>query len=162
MNPTSILKNADTKNADQYTVIGQAVGLLGLRLLLAYEFFEAGWEKFNGSNWFADIQSEFPFPFSQLPPELNWNMAMCSELVFPVLLVLGLFTRFSALALTALTAVAWYAVHAGNGYNVGQGGYKLALIYIVMLLPLIGQGAGALSLDNLWQRHRSQCRHRNK
>jgi hypothetical protein len=80
---------------------------------------------------------------------------MGSELLFPVLLLLGLFTRFSAFALMVLTAVAWYAVHAGNGYNIGQGGYKLSLMYIVMLLPLLGQGAGVLSLDYLWKRYRS-------
>ena len=28
-------------------------------------------------------------------------------------------------------------------------------MYIVMLLPLLGQGAGALSLDYLWKRYRS-------
>ena len=81
---------------------------------------------------------------------------MGTELLFPVLLLLGLFTRFSAFALMVLTAVAWYAVHAGNGYNIGQGGYKLSLMYIVMLLPLLGQGAGALSLDYLWKRYRQR------
>jgi len=33
---------------------------LPLRLFLAWEFFESGWEKFNGSNWFADLQANFP------------------------------------------------------------------------------------------------------
>ncbi|MNI58851.1 hypothetical protein D3C73_1139820 [compost metagenome] len=40
---------------------------LPLRLFLAWEFFESGLEKFNGSNWFGDIQGSFPFPFSLLP-----------------------------------------------------------------------------------------------
>ena len=136
-------------------LIGEAVGQLGLRLLLAYEFFESGLTKWNGENWFAEIQDQFPFPFSLFSPDAIWYAAMGSELLFPVLLLLGLFTRFSAFALMVLTAVAWYAVHAGNGYNIGQGGYKLSLMYIVMLLPLLGQGAGALSLDYLWKRYRS-------
>ncbi|HGO5853869.1 TPA: DoxX family protein [Mannheimia haemolytica] len=136
--------------------VGKAVmagiGLLVLRLFVAYEFFEAGLEKFNGENWFASIQESFPFPFNLLPADLNWTVAMAAELALPILLVLGLFTRFSAAALMILTIVAWYAVHAGNGYNVCNNGYKMALIYLVMLVPLLMQGAGALSLDFLLQK----------
>lgn len=132
--------------------IGAGIGLMGLRLFLAWEFFEAGQEKLNGKNWFMNIQDSFPFPFNLLPIDLNWNLAMGAELLFPILLVLGLLTRFSALGLAVLTAVAWYSVHAGAGYNVCGNGYKMALIYLVTLLPLITQGAGLLSLDNLIQR----------
>lgn len=42
---------------------------LPLRLFLAWEFFESGLEKFNGNNWFADLQGSFPFPFNLLPAE---------------------------------------------------------------------------------------------
>ncbi|NBI12976.1 DoxX family membrane protein [[Haemophilus] felis] len=132
--------------------IGVAIGLVGLRLFLAWEFFEAGLSKWNGENWFASMQDSFPFPFNLLPADLNWMLAMGAELLFPVLLVLGLFTRFSALGLAVVTAVAWYSVHAGSGYNVCNNGYKMALIYLVALLPLITQGAGKLSLDTLLQR----------
>lgn len=127
----------------------QALSLLILRLFVAYEFWEAGVEKWNGQNWFAEIQTQFPFPFNVLPAELNWQLATWSELVFPVLLVLGLASRFSALALTVLTLVAWYAVHAGLGYNIGNGGYKMAVIYLVTLLPILLQGGGAWSLDSI-------------
>lgn len=131
---------------------GKAVGMLGLRLFVAYEFFEAGLEKWNGENWFAHIADKFPWPFSVLPLEFNWQVSMWTELVAPLLITLGLFTRGSAVALMVLTAVAWYAVHAGNGYNVSQNGFKLPLIYLITLLPLVLQGAGALSLDKLFQR----------
>ena len=82
-----------------------------------------------------------------MPADLNWALATGAELLFPVLLVLGFLTRFSAIGLAILTAVAWSAVHAGAGYNVCQNGYKMALIYLVMLLPLITQGAGKWSID---------------
>lgn len=68
---------------------------------------------------------------------------------FPVLLLLGLATRLSALGLIIVTGVAWAAVHAGAGYNVCDNGYKMALIYIVVLIPILLQGAGCLSLDAL-------------
>lgn len=132
--------------------MGAAIGLIGLRLFLAWEFFEAGWSKFNGENWFSHVQDRFPFPFNVLPADLNWFLAMGAELILPVFLVLGLLTRFSALSLAILTVVAWYTVHAGAGYNVCNNGYKMALIYLVALLPLITQGAGKLALDNLIQR----------
>lgn len=125
------------------------ISLLALRLFAAYEFWEAGVEKWNGENWFAEIQTAFPFPFNVLPADLNWFTAMGVELVAPVLLVFGLFSRYAAAALFMLTAVAWYAVHAENGYNIVQNGYKMALIYCLVMLPVILQGSGKLSLDTL-------------
>lgn len=129
--------------------LGQGVALLALRLFAAYEFGEAGLEKWRGENWFADIREAFPFPFDLLPAGLSWNLAMGAELLVPLLLVFGLFTRLGAAALMVLTAVAWYAVHAGNGYNVCDNGYKMAFIYLLLLLPLLLQGAGKYSLDYL-------------
>lgn len=128
---------------------GKGISMLALRLFAAYEFGEAGLAKWRGENWFADIRDAFPFPFDLLSAGLSWNLAMGAELVVPVLLVLGLLTRLGALALMILTAVAWYAVHAGNGYNVCDNGYKMAFIYLLLLLPLLLQGAGKYSLDYL-------------
>ncbi|MBF0804992.1 MULTISPECIES: DoxX family protein [Neisseria] len=128
---------------------GKDIALLGLRLFAAYEFWEAGIEKWNGQNWFADIQGAFPFPFSLFPAGFNWAAATGIELVAPLLLLSGLFGRAGALMLMVLTTVAWAAVHGGNGYNVCDNGYKMALIYLVVLLPLLLQGMGRFSLDHL-------------
>ena len=62
-----------------------AFGLLTLRLFAAYEFLESGLEKWNGENWFADINSQFPFPFNLLPDTVNWNLAMWAELVLSLI-----------------------------------------------------------------------------
>lgn len=120
---------------------------LPLRLLLAYEFWESGIVKWRGENWFSDIQTAFPFPFNLFPPTLNWQLATGLELVGAVALLLGLATRFFSFALVIVTSVAWAAVHAGQGYNVCDNGWKLPLIYIVLFLPLVFGGAGKLSLD---------------
>lgn len=74
---------------------------------------------------------------------------MGAELLMPVLLVAGLFGRVAAGVLMVLTAVAWLAVHGGNGYNVCNNGYKMAAIYLIVLLPLLLQGMGRVSLDFL-------------
>lgn len=128
--------------------LGGFLPQLGLRLLLAYEFWESGLEKLRGENWFADIQDQFPFPFNLAPPELSWQLSTWTELIAPVALVLGLGTRFASAALMILTVVAWASVHAGNGYNVCDNGYKLPLIYLLMFLPLLFSGPGRLSLDH--------------
>lgn len=73
--------------------IGAWLPNLAIRLLLAYEFWEAGWIKLHGENWFAGSQEQFPFPFNIVPAEISWQLAAWTELIGPVLLVLGLGVR---------------------------------------------------------------------
>jgi putative oxidoreductase len=49
--------------------------------------------------------------------------------------------------LLVLDIVAWASVHAGNGFNVCDNGWKLPLMYLVMLIPLVLSGPGRASLD---------------
>jgi putative oxidoreductase len=148
--------------------VGQWLAPLGLRVLLAWEFFEAGREKLQGQNWFADLGDKFPLPFSLLGPNVNWTLATWFELVGSVALLVGLGTRYAAATLWVLTVVAIYAVHwpsdwsslseLWQGYvisNEGYGNYKLPLIYLVMLLPLMLNGGGRFSLDHLIGRFRT-------
>lgn len=152
----------DDRLRDLLTWLGGFLPGLCLRLLLAFEFLEAGWAKVQGSNWFADVQARFPFPFSALPVELNWSLAIAVELAGGLLLVVGLGTRYVALALMALTWVAAVAVHfpaewhslAGlwQGYAItdqGAGNFKLPLLFFLMLMTLACVGPGKLSLDHL-------------
>ncbi|MBT8076962.1 MAG: DoxX family protein [Gammaproteobacteria bacterium] len=127
--------------------IGAWVALLSLRLLLAWEFWGAGVKKFNGENWFARIQDDFPFPLNVIPTEISWFIATWAELAGAVALVLGLGTRFAAVSLIILDIVALVSVHADNGYNVCNNGFKLPLIYLMMLIPLLLAGPGKASLD---------------
>ena len=133
-----------------------------LRLFLAWEFFEAVLEKWQGENWFAQIQSNFPLPFNLLPVNLNWQLSMWAELIAPVLLVLGVGTRLASFVLIILTIVATAAVHwpaewsslseLAMGYSIsdqGYGNYKLPLIYMVGLFFLLLKGSGQFSVDAL-------------
>jgi putative oxidoreductase len=146
---------------------GDYVWPLALRLIMFWEFWEAGSAKFRGSNWFAEIpwagwQKGFPWPFKLLSTDLNWFLATWGELVFASLLLLGLFTRFAAISLVVITAVATAAVHwpaewsgpaeLWSGYLItakGGGNYKLPLLFLIILLPLVFHGGGRLSLDRL-------------
>lgn len=127
---------------------GQFIPQMGLRLLLTYEFWESGLEKFRGENWFNAIHNQFPFPFSVIPTDVSWFMATWFEVLGAIALLLGLGTRFFSFALIILTIVAWYSVHAGLGYNVCNNGYQLPLMYIILFLPLLFNGPGKLSLDH--------------
>jgi len=142
--------------------IGQLVPPLILRLIMGWEFWESGFEKYNGQNWFTDIQEKFPFPFSKIPADISWAMATYLEIGGAVLLIVGLFSRFAAYSLLVLTFVATAAVHwpdmitmwsdLSKGYaitDMGFGNFKLPLLFVVMLLPIIFQGPGKLSLDYL-------------
>lgn len=138
------------------------IGLLFLRVLIGWEFLDSGLEKLNGENWFTDIQDQFPFPFNLLPANVNWLLSMGFEIVGGIALILGLGTRFFALSLLIVTAVATAAVHwpsewhslaeLWQGYVItddGHGNFKLPLIFMTMLWPLIFYGAGKISLDAL-------------
>ena len=129
--------------------LGEWLPQLGIRFLLAYEFWEAGVNKFNGKNWFGGIVNDFPFPFNVIPVDLSWLLATWTELVGAAALAVGFATRFFAASLIILDLVAWYSVHAGSGYNVCSNGYKLPLIYLVLLIPLLTSGAGKASIDYL-------------
>ncbi len=142
--------------------VGEWLAPLGLRLLLAWEFWESGIEKYRGENWFTDIQSDFPFPFNIVPADISWAMATWFELIGGLALLFGIGTRFFAFSLFVLTIVATAAVHwpmswetlkdLAMGYAIsddGFGNFKLPLLFAAMLLPLIFRGAGKLSIDAL-------------
>lgn len=150
----------------QLDLLGLWLGLLSLRLLLGWDFFESGLEKWQGENWFAEIQDRFPFPFNLVPPEVSWQLATWFELLGGVALVLGLATRFFSVSLIVLTVVAITSVHwpaswnslaelmQGYGFtDKGQGNFKLPVLFIGMFLPLVFMGPGRLSLD-YWLRRR--------
>jgi len=157
----------DLKNrvVDVLDPAGEWVALLPIRLLMAYEFGRAGLMKFNGSNWFANVQGNFPFPFNVIPVEISWFLATWAEILGGLCLVLGLFTRFWAFSLIVLTIVAIAGVHwpddwnslaeLWKGYSVsdkGFGNYRIPLLFLVMLVPLVFRGAGRLSLDHVLDR----------
>jgi putative oxidoreductase len=140
--------------------IGQLLPPLILRLIMGWEFWESGFEKYHGENWFTDIQEKFPFPLNHVPADISWAMATYFEIGGAVLLIVGLGTRFAAYSLLVLTFVATAAVHwpdmismwgdLAKGYaitDMGHGNFKLPLLFVVMLLPIIFQGPGKISAD---------------
>lgn len=141
---------------------GDWIAFLPIRLLMAWEFGRAGLMKYNGSNWFANVQDNFPFPFNVVPVEISWFLATWFEILGAIGLAIGLFTRFWAFSLVMLTVVAVAGVHWPDqwnslaelwmGYTVtdkGFGNFRIPLLFLVMLLPLIFMGPGKLSVDHV-------------
>lgn len=95
-----------------------------------------GWFTISDSAY-ALFREEYKLPL--LPPELAAQMATVAEHLFPILLVLGLFTRLSALALLGMTLVIQVFVYPDA--------WPTHLSWAGLLLYLAGRGAGNVSLD---------------
>jgi putative oxidoreductase len=158
---TALLDTWEAVNA-RLRGAGEVLPRFVLRLIMGWAFWESGFEKLHGENWFADIQGKFPWPFSVIPADLSWSIATWFEIIGGLMLWIGLGTRFFAFSLLFLTFVATAAVHWPDmwtmwsdllkGYAItdaGHGNFKLPLLFVVMLLPLIFNGPGKLSVDYL-------------
>jgi putative oxidoreductase len=125
--------------------------LAGTRLFVGWQFLKSGWLKIT--NWDVTLElfrSEYDAPL--LSPGVAAVLGTFGELFFPVLLILGLFTRLGALGLLAVNIMAvasyWHVLGA-DGYEAALGqhvlwGYMLAVIALV--------GAGGISLDRLLEK----------
>lgn len=116
---------------------------LALRLFPAAVFFASGRTKVEGwriadSTWFL-FEQEYALPL--IPPHLAAIAATLAEHILPVLLVLGLATRLSALGLLAMTAVIQIFVYPGAWATHG--------LWAACLLATAAFGPGRLSLDHL-------------
>jgi putative oxidoreductase len=90
------------------------------------------------------FRSEYALPL--IPPEIAATMAAFSEHLFPLLLVLGLGTRYAALALLGMTAVIEIFVYPDA--------WATHATWAAVLLYLAARGAGVVSLDYLLRRRR--------
>lgn len=118
--------------------------LLVQRIGIAAIFFLSGRTKVEG--WFTITDSAYELFRTEysgvpLPSDLATVMATVSEHLFPVLLVLGLFTRLSALALLGMTLTIQVFVYPDA--------WPTHLSWAGLLLPLVAMGGGKVSLDRL-------------
>ncbi|WP_027855687.1 DoxX family protein [Marinobacterium litorale] len=99
--------------------------------------FELGWPSFAPSTLFL-FREEYALPL--IPVEWAATLATLAEHIFPLLLLAGFATRFSALALLIITAVIQLFVYPGA--------YPTHGVWATVLLLLMTRGAGAVSLDH--------------
>jgi putative oxidoreductase len=65
------------------------------------------------------------------------------------MLALGLFTRIVAFIISGEMAVAYFMVHAPQGFFPVQNGGELAVLYCFLWLYFAAAGAGPISVDRL-------------
>ena len=143
--PVAGLRVALNRGADRLTtLISHGTLALASRLAVGSIFFLSGRSKVDGILTISDgahalFREEYKVPL--LPPELAAHMAAYAEHFFPILLVLGLFTRLSALALLGMTAVIQIFVYPDA--------WPTHLSWAALMLYLVGRGGGAVSLDRI-------------
>jgi putative oxidoreductase len=125
--------------------------LLATRLWVSWQFLKSGWLKLT--SWDVTVElftSEYQVPL--LPPVLAAVCGTAGELLFPILLMLGLFTRIGALGLFAvngLAVISYWHVLGGDGFEAALAqhvlwGYMLAVVAVC--------GGGALAVDEKLER----------
>ena len=136
----------------------ESPGLLSIRLWIGWEFFKSGWLKIT--NWDSTLflfHQEYHVPL--LPPDMAAVLGTGGELVFPVLLWLGVAGRLGALGLSAVNAmavVAYAEVLLAEGFEAALAqhylwGFGLAVLAIA--------GPGRLSIDDWLTRQRRSTSH---
>ncbi|MEO8313943.1 MAG: DoxX family protein [Pseudomonadota bacterium] len=122
----------------------QSLLLLVARLGIASIFFLSGRTKVDGVLTINDsarslFETDYQLPL--LSPDVAVHLATYAEHLFPMLLVLGLFTRAAALGLLGMTLVIEIFVYPDA--------WPTHLSWAAILLPLVAYGAGRLSVDRV-------------
>jgi len=145
----AILKPAILKPFDRFgeiagKVLPDDVLTLVARLGVAGVFFLSGRTKVDGilhitDGTYALFSDEYALPL--VPSDIAAHLATYSEHLFSILLVLGLFTRLSALAFLGMTLVIEIFVYPDA--------WSTHLSWAGLLLLIIAKGGGKFSLDRL-------------
>ena len=127
--------------------VPEGLALLLTRVALAGIFWRSGRTKVeDGSLLSISDQAYFLFEYEYsglpIPPAIATPMATWAEHLFPILLVLGLFTRFSALSLLIMTLVIQLFVYP-------EAWWQTHILWVAMATILVSRGGGLFSLDAL-------------
>jgi putative oxidoreductase len=142
-------------NVNRYfELLPVSVTQLALRVALAVPFWRSGltkWDGFGQLSESAVLLFEYEFRLHLFGQEIAYPsprlfalLSGIGEILLPVLLVLGLATRFAALGILAMTVVIQLTVpHAWANFH---------LPWAAMALAIMSYGPGRLSLDELLKR----------
>lgn len=111
----------------------------GLAIDIVSGEFSLGWPRLSDSAIFL-FREEYRLPL--LPPEWAAMAAASAEHLFPILILIGLATQLSALALLVMTLTIQIFVYPSA--------YPVHGVWAAVLLFLMAHGAGRLSLDHWW------------
>jgi putative oxidoreductase len=121
----------------------QPLALLILRLVLGTIMIgHSYWKVFGGEHKYVGFITSLGLPW--------WSayLSMAAEFGGGILLIVGLLTRFVALALLVDMAFAIAKVHLKNGF-LGENGYQFPLSLAAISFALVFFGSGPISLDSI-------------
>jgi putative oxidoreductase len=119
---------------------------LAIRLWVANVFWKSGLTKIK--SWDSTLMLfEYEYSVPLLPTNVAAFLATGAELLFPVLLLLGLASRFSALSLFILNCVAVISYP-----DISAAGIKDHILWGTMLAVIFFHGPGLLSADHFLRR----------
>ena len=149
----STMNKIMTKLSHYCSALPNELLVLSARFAIAAVFWRSaqtkfsGW-KFLGQDWqFYNVSQstfmlfEYEYDLPIIPPDIAAYLATLAEFGLSLAIILGLFTRLSALALLGMTAVIQLLVYPDA--------WPTHILWAVGLLFLIKHGGGTLSLDRL-------------
>lgn len=149
-----VLRNPVDRLLDMLATGAAAIAPPVMRVALALPFLRSGLTRWDGFLHVSDatkylfsdlfrlhiLGGEYPIPL----PGLTATLTATAEITLPVLLILGLATRISALGLLAMTAV--IQLVQPDGWQ------NFHLYWAALALGLVALGPGMLSLDGVIRR----------
>ncbi len=125
---------------------GGSLASLAIRLYVGWQFFKAGLTKIaDWSVTLALFRDEYHVPL--LPPEMAAVMGTAGELTFPILLLLGLFSRPAAVGLFAVNLMAVISYPQLFNFECPAAIHD-HFYWGALLLILVAFGPGRLALDS--------------
>jgi putative oxidoreductase len=132
-----------------------------LRLVIGAGFIVHGWAKISrGTAGFGKLLAWIGVPF----PQASAAVTSYVELIGGIVLVLGLWTRYTVIPLAIMMIVALFTIHIHYGFSsiktigltpegpiFGPPGYEINLVYLAGLFTLFLLGAGKWSIETLYR-----------
>lgn len=121
----------------------QPISLLAARFYVAWVFFASGLTKLK--DWDTTLflfEEEYSVPF--IPFELAAYLGTAGEIILPIILVLGLASRFGALSLSLVNIIAVISL-----VEIAPAALYAHVIWGLLLMQIVLFGGGKLSVDHL-------------
>jgi putative oxidoreductase len=123
------------------------IGLLLLRVAFAGAMLTHGWPKLL--KLIAGGEIRFPDPFS-ITPTASLALTVFGEFVAPILIIIGLKTRLSAIPAAFTMAVAFFYIHASDPF----GDKEMAFVYFIAFTAIALLGGGKISIDGILSKNK--------
>lgn len=150
-----LLRKLDTATKNISALCPEALISIVIRVSVFLIFWKAAQSKISGMEVFGQklafwnvtdstiMLFKYEYAIPLIPAEIAAYMATFGEFFLSLFILLGITTRISALGLLIMTAVIQFMVYFPFEY------WQTHLLWVGLLLYLLKNGSGSLSLDNI-------------